>query len=127
LAPDLTDRQSRPRTPDVRRREESPLAEQSARTSGWPEILDVPLVLAVARLPARDSPDCPDGAAREALVRRVHREFEEMPGLPLTLVEATKLFGMSSDACARILRQLLEGSVLRLRSDGRYVLRTGQP
>jgi hypothetical protein len=63
-------------------------------------------------------------AARQALLRRILAEFEGMPGLSLTLVQATKLFGVSPDAGSRILPRLTEEGVLRLRIDGQYVLRT---
>ena len=60
---------------------------------------------------------------REALVRRIRAEFEEMPGLSLTLVQASKLFGIAPDVCAGILGHLIEAGVLRLNSDGRYARR----
>jgi len=64
-------------------------------------------------------------ARRKSLVRRVHAEFEEMPGLSLTLAQATRLFGLPSSAvCARILGQLAEQGWLRLNHSGRYVRRT---
>ena len=63
-------------------------------------------------------------AERAALLRRIYREFEEMPGMSLTLTQATVLFGVPRDAGSRILMRLAEQRVLRLRSDGRYVLRT---
>jgi hypothetical protein len=63
---------------------------------------------------------------RATLLRRIHREFEEMPGMSLTLAQAAALFGVSRDAGSRILLGLTEEGVLRLRSDGRYVLGTDQ-
>ena len=80
------------------------------------------LAPAVARLPATLPIERRNVAARQALLRRILAEFEGMPGLSLTLVQATKLFGVSPDAGSRILRRLTEERVLRLRSDGRYVL-----
>ena len=62
-------------------------------------------------------------AAREALVRRIRREFEEMPGMSLTLVQATRLFGIPYEGCSRILLQLVDNGLLRLTPDGRYSLR----
>jgi hypothetical protein len=50
------------------------------------------------RLPTGDAV-----AAREALVRRIRRECEEMAGMSLTLIQATRLFGIPSDGCSRIL------------------------
>jgi hypothetical protein len=101
------------------------VAKQDALESRWPDILDITLVPAVARatLPAERR----NVAARETLLRRIGSEFEEMPGLSLTLVQATTRFGISPDASSRILLRLTDERVLRLRSDGRYVLRTEQP
>jgi DNA-binding IclR family transcriptional regulator len=50
-----------------------------------------------------------------------------MPGMSLTLTQATALFGIPRDAGSRILTDLAEQRVLRLRNDGRYVLHTDQP
>ena len=102
------------------------MAKPRAVESRWPGALDIPLVPAVAHLPATLPAERRNVAAREALVRRIHSEFQEMPGLSLTLVQATKLFGVSLDACSRILRRLIEERRLRLRSDGRYMLLTEQ-
>jgi hypothetical protein len=90
----------------------------------WPGALDIPLVPAVAHLPATLPVERRNVAAREALVRRIHSEFIEMPGLSLTLVQASKLFGISPDAGSRILLRLTEERRLRLRGDGRYMLLT---
>jgi hypothetical protein len=94
--------------------------------SGWPDILDITLVPAVVRLPATVSTERRNLAVRATLLRRIHREFEEMPGMSLTLTQATALFGISRDAGSRILMGLTEQRVLRLRHDGRYVLHTDQ-
>jgi hypothetical protein len=102
------------------------MAKPRALESRWPGVLDIPLVPAVARLPATIPVERRNVAAREALVRRIHSEFEEMPGLSLTVVQASKLFGVSLDAGSRILLRLTEERRLRLRSDGRYMLLTGQ-
>jgi len=61
---------------------------------------------------------------REALVRRVRGEFEEMPGLSLTLAQAERLFGLPSDTCLRVLLGLCEQGLLRVGGDGRYGLRS---
>ena len=60
---------------------------------------------------------------REELVLRIRGEFEAMPGLSLTSVQAIKLFGISPDVCAGLLSHLIEEGVLRLKSDGRYTRR----
>jgi hypothetical protein len=102
------------------------MAKPRALESRWPGVLNIPLVPAVARLPATIPTERRNVAAREALVRRICSEFEEMPGLSLTLVQASKLFGVSLDAGSRILLRLTEERRLRRRSDGRYMLLTEQ-
>ena len=56
-----------------------------ALESRWPRVLDITLVPAVAHLPATLPAERRNVAVREALVRRIHSEFVEMPGLSLTL------------------------------------------
>jgi hypothetical protein len=94
--------------------------------STWPEVLNIPLAPAVVRQPATVATERRNLVRRAALMHRIQREFEEMPGMSLTLAQATALFGVSRDAGSRILLGLTEAHVLRLRSDGRYVLRTDQ-
>jgi hypothetical protein len=65
--------------------------------------------------------------AREALTDRIHSEFREMRGLSLTVNQAARLFGISQAACARILLGLSRQGLLRLRADGRYLLRGEHP
>jgi hypothetical protein len=98
------------------------MAKQDRLESRWAEFLDITLVPAVVRLPATAPTERRNVAARATLLRRIHREFEEMPGMSLTLAQATALFGISYDAGSRILLGLTEARVLRLRTDGRYVL-----
>jgi hypothetical protein len=59
---------------------------------------------------------------REALSRRVLAEFTEMPGLALTIQQAARLFGIGTDACARILAQHIRQGQLRLTTDLHYTL-----
>jgi hypothetical protein len=62
-----------------------------------------------------------DLATRHALRRRMADEFVEMPGLSLTLTQASRLFGVSPDACARIFGELAEEGFVSLRVDnGQY-------
>lgn len=63
-----------------------------------------------------------DVAARQALLGRIRREFEEMPGLSLTHLQASKLFGISHEMSARILLGLSNQGFLRLTADGHYLL-----
>lgn len=64
-------------------------------------------------------------SVRKALTRRVCSEFEEMPGLALTLAQAVRLFGIPRDVCHRVLTQLVERGQLRRTFDGRFALRAG--
>lgn len=63
-----------------------------------------------------------DGDGRSGLVRRVRLEYEEMPALSLTPVQACRLFGLRADVCERVLRELVRGGSLRRTANGRYVL-----
>jgi hypothetical protein len=102
--------------------QESSMAKQQPLESRRPDILDITLLPAVVRLPAAVPTERRNVAERAALLRRIHREFEEMPGMSLTLAQAAALFGVSRDAGSRILTGLAEQRVLRLRNDGRYIL-----
>ena len=44
---------------------------------------------------------------------RIHAEYEEMPGLKLTLAQASRLFNLDRDRCARALDCLVNQGVLR--------------
>lgn len=61
--------------------------------------------------------------ARQALLHRVRSEWEEMPGLRLTLVQARRLFGLEGEVCLRVLQELTAAEILRHASGGLYVLR----
>jgi len=56
------------------------------------------------------------------LAIRIRAEFQEMPGLTLTLPQAQRLWGLPPDVCARVVDVLLEGAVLK-RSGARLSLR----
>ena len=47
---------------------------------------------------------------------RIQAEFSEMPGLKLTLVQASRLFGIDSERCRRALDQLVQGGALYRRN-----------
>ena len=64
------------------------------------------------------STDRRNHVGRKALLRRVQGEFEEMPGIPLTVNQASRL--LSPDVVSRIFSQLVEDGILRLAPDGRY-------
>ena len=95
------------------------MEEQNAATSPRSDLEDIKLLPAAPSLGPTLAGEH-RYRVREELERRIRREFEEMPGLALTSVQATKLFGISSNVCAGILSHLIEEGVLRLKSDGRY-------
>jgi DNA-binding MarR family transcriptional regulator len=59
---------------------------------------------------------------REAVVRRIVAEFQDMPGLVLSLKQASRFLGVDQAACARILTMLTERGVLS-RSTSEYYSR----
>jgi hypothetical protein len=77
-------------------------------------------------LPERLVPERRNLVARKALLGRVRGEFREMPGLSLTLAQATRLLGLSPEACARVLGVLMSEGLVRQRRDGRYVSTTAE-
>jgi hypothetical protein len=54
-----------------------------------------------------------DFARRDAVVRRIVAEFHDMPGLVLSLKQASRFLGVDQAACGRILATLTEAGVLR--------------
>jgi hypothetical protein len=60
---------------------------------------------------------------REALIRRIAAEFDEMPGLALSIKQASRFLGLSEDACARVLASLTRSGSLRRNADNLYVRR----
>ena len=60
-------------------------------------------------------------ARREALVRRITSEFVEMPGLALTIAQASRFLGLPRDACERVLAGLTRDGVLYRNCHDLYV------
>jgi hypothetical protein len=58
--------------------------------------------------------------ADEDLHVRIHAEYREMPGLKLTLAQASRLFNLEPARCAEALGALVSGGVLR--TDGKMFL-----
>jgi hypothetical protein len=56
----------------------------------------------------------------EGLVRRIRAEFEEMPGLRLTLKQAARLWGMDHASCRAVVDALVGTSFLRWTSMGMF-------
>lgn len=54
-------------------------------------------------------------------VRRVSAEFLEMPGLRLTVPQASRLFGLPSTECLSLLTSLVQRGFLVRTRDGLYV------
>ena len=96
------------------------MAKEKPVVSRWQALLDIALIPAVAQLPAAVPIERRNVVARHALLCRVHREFEEMPGLSLTLDQAARMFGFHPDIIGRILGRLTDARVLRRRSDGQF-------
>lgn len=56
------------------------------------------------------------------LVARVRGEFVEMRGFSPTVEQAARLFALTNDECARVLRALVQEGFLQRTPDGRYRL-----
>jgi hypothetical protein len=56
------------------------------------------------------------------LARRVRGEYEEMPGLRLTVPQAARLFGITTDVAHAVLETLRHTSVLKCSDLGQYSL-----
>ena len=54
----------------------------------------------------------------DTVARRVLAEFEEMPGLALTVRQASRLFGLDHDVCQMVLDTLVDRAYLRQTNGG---------
>jgi hypothetical protein len=54
-------------------------------------------------------------------IRRIQREYEEMPGLMLTEAQARRLWALDRDTCRLVLAALLERRFLKRTATGMYV------
>jgi hypothetical protein len=61
----------------------------------------------------------------DAAADRVRAEFVEMPGLALTVRQASRLFGLEQDVCRQVVDRLIGANFLRW-SDARIVARAGR-
>jgi len=57
----------------------------------------------------------------EQTIRRVRGEYHEMPGLRLTVGEASRLWHMAPDACETLLSALVEQRMLIRTKKGAFV------
>ena len=78
-----------------------------------------PIPMSLALPAGRERRDFP---RREAIVRRIVAEFHDMPGLVLSLKQASRFLGVDAAACGRILANLTEAGVLQ-RSAAEYYSR----
>jgi hypothetical protein len=67
-----------------------------------------------------DQGDLRDG---KALSQRIGNEFHEIPGLCLTVPQASRFFGVAEDVCQQVLAQLAEEGVLQRAGSHYRVLR----
>jgi hypothetical protein len=58
--------------------------------------------------------------ARTVITERVRGEFNEMPGLALTVAQARKLWSLDAVTCSDVLSHLVATGFLCRRSDGAY-------
>ena len=54
------------------------------------------------------------------LIPRARGEFLEMPGLRLTGAQASRLWGLDSRTCQKLLHTLVDAKFLTCTTDGRY-------
>jgi len=56
-----------------------------------------------------------------ALADRVRGEYNEMPGLQLTIPQAARLWGLEPEACRDVVNLLIDAAFLRRTPDGTIV------
>lgn len=56
----------------------------------------------------------------ESVVRLVRREFDEMPGLALTVDQARRLWALEPRTCSVVLSVLVDAGYLCVTGDGHY-------
>jgi hypothetical protein len=62
---------------------------------------------------------------RQRVERRLLREYLDMPGLSLTLVQAARLSSVDAPTCELVLNDLVRSHCLTRRAGGRYVRAPG--
>lgn len=60
------------------------------------------------------------------LLRRIKAEYQEMPGLRLTLEQAGRLWGVDAESCRALLRALVDANFLSRTKDGAFVRSNGE-
>jgi hypothetical protein len=56
----------------------------------------------------------------ELVTRRVRAEFEEMPGMTLTVPQATRLFGIERETCKAVVERLVTACYLKWTASGAF-------
>lgn len=64
--------------------------------------------------------DVVDEARASSIIRRIEAEFEEMPGLSLSLEQARRLFALDPWLCERVFESLQQGGFLVRNVRGHY-------
>lgn len=54
----------------------------------------------------------------DAVLQRVRAEFEEMPGMTLTVRQASRLFGLEHETCRAVIDRLVGAAYLRCTAGG---------
>jgi len=56
----------------------------------------------------------------DALIQRIREEFDEAPGLQITVEEGVRFWALDAETCAEVLVALHETGFLIRTQDGRY-------
>ena len=56
--------------------------------------------------------------SESAVIKRVRAEFEEMPGMTLTVPQASRLFGLDEEVCRTVVEELVSSDYLRKTDSG---------
>lgn len=69
----------------------------------------------------RRIPPSTQSRAMATLLRRIQSEYQEMPGLKLTEVQARRLWDIDGRTCRLVLTTLVERGVLKRSESGTYI------
>lgn len=61
----------------------------------------------------------------DTLIERVRAEFDEMPGMRLTVSQASRLFGLDEELCRSVVERLVSAEYLKKMENG-AVIRAAQ-
>lgn len=74
---------------------------------------------------AQPQPATLPNEASTGLLWRVRGEYLEMPGLRLSLDQASRMWAVDRESCGSVLDALVGASFLQRNQDGRYMRRSG--